>query len=348
MKKVLALVLAVMMLATVAFAAGTPNPNQGGTSSSNSVLIKGGAFMPGDKIYVWKGMTQTTGGSVDGDFDKAVNSDNYSLTKVKYEEGKSLVEDIYFDDDNDQLVIKLADNTNLTTTKDLEVSFTLKGKGRDINDVEVTVTTKVGYRLINDAYIIDADHNVTWDNPTGPNGGYTPEFSDLAFFEVVSAANGAAYGDLEFTTADDDVDVVVRVYDGDKLYLYNDVKADKDILKAYADSDAEISFLNFPGDTTFNATATVYMYKDENSYIYEVKNGKLVESNAKWSDDDGCWILKARTLGSYVFSDVDLDVTEDVDDTTTNPDTGANDVVGIAAALGAVALVSAAAVSLKK
>ena len=31
-----------------------------------------------------------------------------------------------------------------------------------------------------------------------------------------------------------------------------------------------------------------------------------------------------------------------------NPDTGANDVVGIAAALGVVALVSAAAVSLKK
>ncbi len=79
-----------------------------------------------------------------------------------------------------------------------------------------------------------------------------------------------------------------------------------------------------------------------------VKNGKLVESNAKWSEDDGAFVLKTRTLGNYVFSDVELNVTETVDDTTKNPDTGANDVVGIAAALGAVALVSAAAVSLKK
>ena len=47
----------------------------------------------------------------------------------------------------------------------------------------------------------------------------------------------------------------------------------------------------------------------------------------------------------------DSEADEDKADETTeskNPDTGANDVVGIAAALGAVALVSAAAVSLKK
>ena len=72
----------------------------------------------------------------------------------------------------------------------------------------------------------------------------------------------------------------------------------------------------------------------------------------KWDDDEGCYILKTRILGDYVFSDVKLDISADVadagDTTPTNPDTGANDVVGIATALAAVALVSAAAVSLKK
>ena len=71
----------------------------------------------------------------------------------------------------------------------------------------------------------------------------------------------------------------------------------------------------------------------------------------KWDEDEGCYILKTRTLGNYVFSDVALPL-DAVDNTTdtpvTNPDTGANDVVGIATALAAVALVSAAAVSLKK
>ena len=121
--------------------------------------------------------------------------------------------------------------------------------------------------------------------------------------------------------------------------------ADDDVLKAYADTDADLSFLNFVGSPTFNSTATVRFYKEEDSFVYGVKDGKLTNVNAKWDDDEGCFILKTRTLGSYVFSDKKLNVAAT---TTTNPDTGANDVVGIASALAAVALVSAAAVSLKK
>ena len=144
--------------------------------------------------------------------------------------------------------------------------------------------------------------------------------------------------------------------------MYSEVNADKDILKAYADTDAEITFLSFPGKPTFNATAAVRFYKDEGTYIYENKDGKLsritaasagaagqTAGNVKWDDDEGCYILKTRTLGSYVFSDKPLKVSAASDNAaTTNPDTGANDVVGVATALAAVALVSAAAVSLKK
>lgn len=335
MKKVLALVLAVLMLSTMAFAVTIDTT---GTTSNievdkdgNTVTIEGG-ILPGGKIYVYS----------DGTID-AVNSDNYSITKVKYDEGKSLVDDIYFDDDNDQVIIKLADNDNLTTTKTLDMSFTLKGKGRDVEDAEVAVKVKVGYRLLTEAYEIHDTDDVQYAQYYINTN--VDEFAKGIFYEVVD--KGAAYADWSFDTQDPDVEVDVRIYDGDELYLYNNVDADKDILKAYSDADADLTFLNFP-NTTFNSTATIYFYKDEDSFIYEIKNGKLVESNAKWSEDDGAFVLKTRTLGKYVFSDVDLDITEDVDDTTENPDTGANDVVGIAAALGAVALVSAAAVSLKK
>jgi hypothetical protein len=348
MKKVLALVLAVLMLSTMAFASGITITVDGNSSNpgavsggSNAVTISEGTYQPGDKIYIYKDPANDVAGV------KAVNSDNYSITKVKYNEGRSLVDDIYFDDDNDQVVIKLKDNTSLTTNKTLDMSFTLKGKGRDVEDIDVAIKdTTVGYGLLTGHIeIVDTDTV----NITDRMFSASDEDAEKNFLKVTKASGAeSSYGDMEFTTADGDVDVVVRVYDGDKLYVYNDVDADKDILKAYADSDAELTFLNFPGDTTFNATATVYFYKDEDSYIYEVKNGKLVESNAKWSEDDGAFVLKTRTLGNYVFSDVELNVTETVDDTTTNPDTGANDVVGIAAALGAVALVSAAAVSLKK
>ena len=367
MKKVLALVLAVMMLSTMAFAlnigGSSNNPDAIVTDRGHSVAIRGGTYLPGDKIYVY---------STDTDEVPAVNSDNYSLSKLKYQAGRNLVEDTYFDDDNDQFVIQLADNANLTSTKDLEMTFTLKGK-KDVDNVDVTIDTSVGYGLIESAYVIEEDGDVVWTDAlrwngtahvrvptntkdfflevvTGERGEPSTTHTDgnITWYDTAASSDGEAYGTLEFTTEDTDVDIEVRVYDGDKLYLYNTTDPNKDILKEYADSDAELTFLNFPGDTTFNATATVYMYKDEDSFVYELKNGKLVESNAKWDDDEGCFILKARTLGSYVFSDVELDVTEDVDDTVENPDTGANDVVGIAAALGVVALVSAAAVSLKK
>ena len=146
--------------------------------------------------------------------------------------------------------------------------------------------------------------------------------------------------------------------------MYNYVDPLTDILKKYADVDADLTFLNFPGEPTFNATATVRFYKEEGTYIYQNKGGKLsavtvdaasagsagqTAGNVKWDDDEGCYVLRTRTLGKYVFSDKPLNVSAASDSAaTTNPDTGANDVVGIASALAAVALVSAAAVSLKK
>jgi hypothetical protein len=347
MKKVLALVLAVMMLSTMAFAIEISNSSNDGnatvSNNGNEITITGGNFKPGDKIYIYK-LDSATDEDV-----KEVNTTNYSLTKVKYDEGKSLVDDIYFDDDNDQLVIKLAANDNLTTTKTLKVTFTLKGKGRETKDINVTIDTTVGYKYAKNAYVLyDVDDVRLLSSMTAADEQLKDTFYGVVTEKVDAASTKPAYADWTFyPKADKDVEIDVRIYDGDKLYLYNTADADKDILKAYADSDADLSFLKFP-NTTFNSTAKVYFYKDEDSFIYEIKNGKLVESNAKWDDDEGCFILKTRTLGNYVFSDVDLDVTEDVDDTTENPDTGANDVVGIAAALGAVALVSAAAVSLKK
>lgn len=51
---------------------------------------------------------------------------------------------------------------------------------------------------------------------------------------------------------------------------------------------------------------------------------------------------------NYYYLAAAADVTATTTTTTTNPDTGANDVIGVAAALAVVALVSGAAISLKK
>ena len=365
MKKVLALVLAVMMLATVAFAEVSNPLAPDGTNAAAGILpgkdieinADGILAAPGGSDYVF---VDSNYKKEDGKALKSLNSTNYVITGIKYEDGKALVESVKFDDANDKVIVKLKQDYSMTKPKNLNMTFTLKGKkvGKIKPDnIEVRITKTVNYALNEEALVLDGDDHVVVPD----------EFLETTIYKVKDSGSNN-YGTLEFTTKDPDVDVEVRVYKGDKLYLYNTLKANTDLLKKYADEDADITFLNFPGEPSFNATATVRFYKEEGTYIYTLKDGKLSavtapDANAgsagqtagkvKWDEDEGCYILKTRSLAkTYVFSDKALPV-DAADDTTpggnvTNPDTGANDVVGIATALAAVALVSAAAVSLKK
>ena len=351
MKKVLALVLAVMMMATVAFAVDATLPDSATGSNANPSKIK----IPGSKIEFNDSGLSNAPYNVPGV--KPINNTNYSLSKVKWDEGRNLVESVKIDDANDKVVIKLKQDYTMTTEKKLQGEITLKGKKVGKNpknaDLVIAINTTVGYTLAdgkgsNPCIQING---VSEEADTSDSTDFDASANEEYLWKVVKGTDASGkdvtYGTLDFDAADDDVNVEVRVYDGDKLYLYNDVDADNDILKAYADTDAEISFLNFNGEPTFNATATVRFYKEEDSFVYGMKDGKLTNVNAKWDDDEGCFILKTRTLGGYVFSDKKLNVSASTA-ADNNPDTGANDVVGIATALAAVALVSAAAVSLKK
>ena len=356
MKKVLALVLAVMMLCTMAFAVVT-NPGASDNTSNSKTWLPGETIKVNDSGIINKNPgDQWTPATV-----KSINSTNYSISNLKYQDGKNLVESVKFNDANDRVDIKLKQDYTKTTTSTLDMTFTLKGKkvGKNAkpDNIDIRIYGSVGYKLEEKNLLIQPDESVivtsavsSQDGKTVSNVNNTSAFAtgDGLLWKVGKATGATTdYGDLEFTAADGDTDIEVRVYKDDKLYLYNDTDADGDVLKAYADTDADITFLNFPGAPTFNATAKVYFYKEEGSYVYGVKDGKLTEINAKWSDDDGAFVLKTRTLGNYVFSDKKLSVAAPSAGSN-NPDTGANDVVGIATALAAVALVSAAAVSLKK
>ncbi len=372
MKKVLALVLAIMMLATTAFAATgeLTNPTKEDTTSPRGDWLPGKTIKINDSgiVAADKKLPTPLGYVLSADATgaenelvvKNVNSTNYSITSIKYDDGKNLVDSIKFNDTDDQVEVKLKKDYTNTKKKTLNMTFTLKGKkvgkSKKPADVDIRISGTVGYALDETSlYITDTDDTLK-----------LTDAQEERLYKIVDS--GAAYATLEFETADEDTEVEVRVYDGDKLYLYSNTDADDDILKKYADDDADLTFLNFPGEPTFNATATVRFYKEEGTYIYQNKGGKLSAvtvdaasagsagqsaGKVKWDDDEGCYILKTRILGDYVFSDVKLDITADAADdtnngTVTNPDTGANDVVGIATALAAVALVSAAAVSLKK
>lgn len=335
MKKVLALVLAVLMLSTMAFAA-TATPGSSSDADKDS-----GNYVPGKSLKVYEEQIVTSADEKKG----PVNSKNYSIGKITYEEGKALVESVKFNDSDDCLVIKLKQDYTQTTDKKLAMTVELKGKRVDRDtryaDVTVTIGTKDAPKTVGYAY------DVTTLNITKADSDLELKSAAAATVYKVTADDDAdPYGILYLTAADADVETEVRVYEDEKYFLESNTDADKDLLKKYADSEADITFLNFVGTPTFNSNATTRFYKPDDTYVYEMKDGKIVKE-VKYNDDEGCFILKSRTLGSYVFSDKKLSVSADTP-ADTNPDTGANDVVGIATALAAVALVSAAAVSLKK
>lgn len=408
MKKVLALVLAVMMLATVAMAA----PKWKSSIAPNGTIkvdqSKGITGLAGDyaKVTVSNGddydvdyecvpdgnggwvmdsgvsARTTFQGGVEEMLFRSVTTENYTVTNLKVPTGRSLVKGVTINDKEERVEVAFVDDLNNTTAKDFDLSFTLKGKGKmilrdddvanynaftskhkEIGDrvtvpsVKFTMSGKVGYGKVEISIGDDTDEEIDDLEGMGVNKG-----TDVVKFvksdtapagSLKRIAQAGAYTADAILTEEygDAFTLEARVYHNDVLFFDVDNAPDRDIIGRLADSDADMDFYVFNSDTkftTFNSNAKLYFNDaDEDSFVYQIKDKKLVKVGT-YSEDDGCWVVKTRTLGAYVVSDVELKEFEATGSVDGNPDTGANDVVGIATALAAVALVSAAAVSLKK
>ncbi len=409
MKKVLALVLAVMMLATVAMAAepkwkssiapnGTIKVDQskgitGLAGTYAKVTVSNGDDYDVDYECVpdgnggWvmdSGVSARTAfqGGVEEMLFRSVTTENYTVTNLKVPTGRSLVKGVTINDKEERVEVAFVDDLNNTTAKDFDLSFTLKGKGKmilrdddvanynaftgkrkEIGDrvtvpsVKFTMSGKVGYGKVEISIGDDTDEEIDDLEGMGVNKG-----TDVVKFvksdtapagSLKRIAQAGAYTADAILTEEygDAFTLEARVYHNDVLFFDVDNAPDRDIIGRLADSDADMDFYVFNSDTkftTFNSNAKLYFNDaDEDSFVYQIKDKKLVKVGT-YSEDDGCWVVKTRTLGAYVVSDVELKEFEATGSVDGNPDTGANDVVGIATALAAVALVSAAAVSLKK
>ena len=103
----------------------------------------------------------------------------------------------------------------------------------------------------------------------------------------------------------DDARFVFNARGQGKLNLAYNTKYNKDF--AYDYDDANIDFINFEGEPTTNRTGTLYIYADEDSYIYEVtsKGAKKI-NGAYYDDDEEAWVIRTRNLTSYAISDKKL------------------------------------------
>lgn len=120
---------------------------------------------------------------------------------------------------------------------------------------------------------------------------------------VVSFADDASDEfEVEFG---DDARFVFNARGQGKLNLAYNTKYDREF--AYDYDDANIDFINFEGEPTTNRTGTLYIYADEDSYIYEVtsKGAKKI-NGAYYDDDEEAWVIRTRNLTSYAISDKKL------------------------------------------
>ena len=232
-------------------------------------------------------------------------------------------------------------------------------------------------------YIADNDSNhktnEVWVSGTYANNDWeyvnfdwTNNASVAKLWKVKKGENGTAVFDFA-----DKAFFTVKMYSGESMYLDLSTAYDKAIA---GEMDAEAdSFYKFDNDNAnFSRTGELIIVTDDETLVpYEIdEDGNFVEVDAKYVEDyaiahtnkkvDG-FVFSTKTLGNYVLSTEELGqeeqpaketpaepvtpsepTTETPSTSKPNPETGAEDFVGLAVSLAVVSVAAAGALALKK
>jgi len=234
-------------------------------------------------------------------------------------------------------------------------------------------------------YIADNDSNhktnEVWVSGTYANNDWeyvnfdwTNNASVAKLWKVKKGENGTAVFDFA-----DKAFFTVKMYSGESMYLDLSTAYDKAIA---GEMDAEAdSFYKFDNDNAnFSRTGELIIVTNDSSLVpYEIdEDGNFVEVDAKYVEDyaiahtnkkvDG-FVFSTKTLGNYVLSTEELGQEEQPAEETPaepvtpseptqetpapetskpNPETGAEDFVGLAVSLAVVSVAAAGALALKK
>ena len=327
MKKILALTLAAVMAAgmsTVAFA-----------DRDDNLVIKGSTT---DEVVFY--YDSNDDGEIE-DWEKVTGEDN--LAKNSRIDGETTIYVPIYDYETNKVVTDKDMVSGWKVYTSWDINKTDKAKidrvkidGKYVYAVYFTLPTAdeiKGTDLAGEIVIYSSTHKKDENNDlrkieVGMTYGYaeTPYDDEIDNLEVVSFKG---IDDVVNMTVGDIFEFEVDVTGQGKLNLKNNQDFNKEFAAMY--DYANIDFLTFEMEPTFNKIGTVYIYADEDAYIYEVTaDGAKEIKGLEWDEDYEAWTFRTRTLGSYAISDVELDektVTEDKDDTTTddgkvNPDTG--------------------------
>lgn len=345
MKKALALVMAIAMIASmaaVAMAATEINPTLTGTKPVGSINIDGqlykfakktgfaayadtDAVVFGSTVYVPfvnTGYDWATDGlvpSVVGDGyvtdSDAVKGLNVSAKWTQGAEYVKSVEIVKVGNDTFGKVYAIAIATTGSSLEEVSVVGEIAVKGKSY--YEVVNGTKLEGKKADVKFDFDVELDLAYpsfeakDKVDG-NGVLNVSTKTVYDFETVAKADQE-----DFELAFGPFDVETDVKNMKKVLMAYNADASAELLDAYVDAD--LTFINCVANFRRTATVTVDLADDE--FFYEIVDGVLNEVDGEYDEWTEEFTFKTRKLGNYVISDTELVVAEEV--VATNPSTGA-------------------------
>jgi hypothetical protein len=247
--------------------------------------------------------------SGDGDKD---NDEGNDCNKIGQSTGKAADEGKGISEIQEVSAYFVAITTTGSSLDETEVAGTVTLKGKTPSDASSTTTKEFTVAF-------------TLGYPTSTVAAGT---ADVEVAEDLTNYDFTADKEDEVTLKyGDNVTVVIDATSEKEVLLGYDLDDVGEIVKAY--SEANLDFYALTG--TFKKTATVTIEADEDTYLYQVVDGKVKAVKAEYDEYEGGFVFNARTLGTYVVSDIELTAAADdavetvVSGTTTsaNPSTGA-------------------------
>lgn len=296
---------------------------------------------------------------------KVISGVQFVIKNVDKINGKTLSENGKIVSSN-KLAFICITTKDIFSSEDIDVEMEIYVYGNSDHKV------KQGSSSVDD-YTVNFDHNFEYGTKDATNYISVSDSAPIVNFDDIDSDEI----EIGFNEAKDDVRFVVNAKGQKELFLRYSNDDGSSIAAPIVDKypEAALDFHLFEGNNkTFRRTGKLYIPASEIEvkdgkmgapYLYEIVNGKLTEIKATYDSNAEEFVISTNKLGNYVVSDTKLksttekdessskDETSSTTETTTtkpgtstgNPDTGANDVVGVAVALAVVSLAAIGATS---
>ncbi len=293
MKKFLSVVLALVLVVSTAVMAAAVTVE---TDAEDNVILPGQKFRISTDDFVDKD------GNTPGQLDKEVHTINPSWKK-----GKSYIERIYFNDGDDFVTVEI--KSGLTLTSDAAITGTLKIRDRGASEgvtvytCTITADDDVKIKALGEekTYMVrdgEKEFSLPYDYMEKKVRFVTGDEDDKERYGTFTAefANSSGYDVAKY---------VVKVIDQSPLYLAFNETGNTTLLKKYPNAD--LRFVTWNATPTFDLEGKLYIYMDPDEYIYGVnKDNSLYRLGGSYDTDEGAYMFKTKTLGSYIVSDTQL------------------------------------------